>query len=358
MKRLIASAVLVPAALLAAPVYAHPAANAAASAGSLVYVKGGDVWVARPDGSGKRRVTRDGRRLRYDHPSQADNGTIVALRGTYMHRFTRSGRRLGKSRRVSAGLAALAGSAPRSRRAAGGFARRPPGCALQDTAPGHVRPGRGAQRNEHPVGYGRVPERIHRQAPARISTRPATTTRTRRGSATPAACSPRTTRTPHGVRRHLRWLPLGLVADEHGSEADPFGRQVLDDGELGRAATDWPWSAAPTSRETRRARRSRSTALPPWRRSRCRSARSIRPAAAPSRVHRGRQTARASHGATAPASGRHGSIRRAATAGRRLGWWSAAAGCRTGDRAAHEVARKDEGLVVALDRGSSNLLGA
>ena len=46
-------------------------------------MKGGNVWVARPDGSHAHRVTRDGtRRLPYVHPTQADNGTIVALRAT------------------------------------------------------------------------------------------------------------------------------------------------------------------------------------------------------------------------------------------------------------------------------------
>ena len=81
------------------------AAPGAASAESLVYVKGGNVWVARPDGSHAHRVTRDGtRRLPYVHPTQADNGTIVALRATDIHRFTPRGRRVGRPRRVSAGL--------------------------------------------------------------------------------------------------------------------------------------------------------------------------------------------------------------------------------------------------------------
>jgi len=81
------------------------AAPGAASAESLVYVKGGDVWLARPSGSHAHRVTHDGtRRLPYVHPTQADNGTIVALRGTDTHRFTPRGRRVGRPRRVSAGL--------------------------------------------------------------------------------------------------------------------------------------------------------------------------------------------------------------------------------------------------------------
>src|SRR5437763_7768307 len=100
MRRVIALATVLAAASPAAP------SHAAAGPGSLVYLKGGNVFVANPDGSAQRRVTRDGkRRLGYDHPTQADNGTIVALRGTDLVRFGRSGRRLGKPRRVSAGLA-------------------------------------------------------------------------------------------------------------------------------------------------------------------------------------------------------------------------------------------------------------
>ncbi|MFL5884246.1 MAG: hypothetical protein ACJ77M_04185 [Thermoleophilaceae bacterium] len=101
MKRVIALATV-----LAAASFATSSTASAAGPGSLVYVKGGNVFVANPDGSGQRRITRDGRsRLGYDHPTQADSGTIVALRGTDLVRFARSGRRLGKPRRVSAGLA-------------------------------------------------------------------------------------------------------------------------------------------------------------------------------------------------------------------------------------------------------------
>src|SRR3954452_8936579 len=77
----------------------------AAGPGSLVFVKHGKVWVAKPDGSGARMITR-GRRLKgFEHPTQADNGTVVTLRSsTRLYRFARSGRRLGKPRRVAPGL--------------------------------------------------------------------------------------------------------------------------------------------------------------------------------------------------------------------------------------------------------------
>lgn len=53
-----------------------PAAHAAAPTGHLVFAKGGDVWVANPDGSGQVRVTTDGG---YSEPSMSDNGRIAAV---------------------------------------------------------------------------------------------------------------------------------------------------------------------------------------------------------------------------------------------------------------------------------------
>jgi hypothetical protein len=66
---------------------------ATASAGSILYEKAGKLWVASPDGRGKRRIPHSGT---FDWPSQADNGTIVAQRGIYFHRLSRSGRELNK----------------------------------------------------------------------------------------------------------------------------------------------------------------------------------------------------------------------------------------------------------------------
>lgn len=67
------------------------AVPAAASADSIVYTKGTDVWLAKPDGSGARPVTTGGG---YLSPTQADDGTILAQRGTRFVRMTRSGRPL------------------------------------------------------------------------------------------------------------------------------------------------------------------------------------------------------------------------------------------------------------------------
>jgi hypothetical protein len=52
---------------------------AATSAGSIVFVKDANVWVASPDGSNLRQLTRDGTADQpYRSPSQADDGTVAA----------------------------------------------------------------------------------------------------------------------------------------------------------------------------------------------------------------------------------------------------------------------------------------
>jgi WD40-like Beta Propeller Repeat len=86
------------AAVAAGSAVSAPARNASASAtaassGSILYEKGGKLWVASPDGRVKRRVPHSGT---FEWPSQADNGTIVAQRGINFHRLSRSGRELNK----------------------------------------------------------------------------------------------------------------------------------------------------------------------------------------------------------------------------------------------------------------------
>ena len=71
-------------------------AAAPAAADSLVYTKDGNVWSARPDGSQQRQLTRDGTpRDPYGSPSQADDGTILAVRGSRFYKFDRDGRQIG-----------------------------------------------------------------------------------------------------------------------------------------------------------------------------------------------------------------------------------------------------------------------
>ena len=48
---------------------------APASADSIAYVKGGDVWLATPDGARQQQVTHTGT---YSYVSQADDGTMIA----------------------------------------------------------------------------------------------------------------------------------------------------------------------------------------------------------------------------------------------------------------------------------------
>src|SRR5215213_11885622 len=67
----------------------------AASADSIVFTKDSNVWVAAPDGSGQRAVTTDGSATApYSDASQADDGTILALRGTRLVRLDGQGNAL------------------------------------------------------------------------------------------------------------------------------------------------------------------------------------------------------------------------------------------------------------------------
>jgi hypothetical protein len=82
-RRLVLAAVLLALSAAAAPT---------ALADSIVFERGGNVWLANPDGSGQRQLTKDGG---YSRPSQSDDGTIVAANGSVLHRLSRSGALLG-----------------------------------------------------------------------------------------------------------------------------------------------------------------------------------------------------------------------------------------------------------------------
>lgn len=65
---------------------------APAAADSIVFIKDANVWVAAPDGSAARPLTTDGiPQLPYTSPSQSDDGTTVAVRGTRLYRIDRQG---------------------------------------------------------------------------------------------------------------------------------------------------------------------------------------------------------------------------------------------------------------------------
>lgn len=64
----------------------------AAGDGTLTYVQGGDVWVARQDGTGARRVTSNGSASSpWRSPTQSDDGEIVAGRGNLIYRMDQWG---------------------------------------------------------------------------------------------------------------------------------------------------------------------------------------------------------------------------------------------------------------------------
>ncbi len=65
------------------------AAAGPAAADSIVYEKDGNVWQAAPDGSNQSQVTTAGG---YSKPSQADDGTIVAVKDQLLQRLDRGGR--------------------------------------------------------------------------------------------------------------------------------------------------------------------------------------------------------------------------------------------------------------------------
>ncbi|WGY01033.1 hypothetical protein QI633_21140 [Nocardioides sp. QY071] len=60
--------------------------------GTLLYVKGYDVYAAHPDGTGERRLTTDGTATSpYRSPTGDDHGRVVAVRGSLIHRMTITG---------------------------------------------------------------------------------------------------------------------------------------------------------------------------------------------------------------------------------------------------------------------------
>jgi hypothetical protein len=75
------------AAVLAVAAITAPSALAT----SIVYEKAGNVWLANPDGTGQHQVTRSGG---YSKPTQANDGTIVAVKDKLLQRMDRRGKLL------------------------------------------------------------------------------------------------------------------------------------------------------------------------------------------------------------------------------------------------------------------------
>jgi len=92
---------------LALALFALALVPAAAGADSLVYVKGGNVWISHSDGSAARQVTSAPNNWAW--PSTADDGTVFAAGGaqrvnldgsdsdgsTEIYRMDQSGRQIG-----------------------------------------------------------------------------------------------------------------------------------------------------------------------------------------------------------------------------------------------------------------------
>ncbi|MFC6042710.1 hypothetical protein [Nocardioides hankookensis] len=69
-----------------------PSTAAASGPGTIVYVKGHDVYVALPDGTGERRLTTNGSAAApWVSPDGDDNGIVVAARGTVVYRMNQWG---------------------------------------------------------------------------------------------------------------------------------------------------------------------------------------------------------------------------------------------------------------------------
>lgn len=67
-------------------------ASARAGTGTITYIKGNDVYVARQDGSDARRVTTDGTAAKpWRSPTSSDDGQIVAGRGDLIYRMDQWG---------------------------------------------------------------------------------------------------------------------------------------------------------------------------------------------------------------------------------------------------------------------------
>jgi hypothetical protein len=81
------------------------ALGATAEASSIVYVKSGDVWLAKANGRGKRAITKDGTpSAPYRSPAYSNGGVITAVKGRRdIHFFNRRGKRIRRKRDISGG---------------------------------------------------------------------------------------------------------------------------------------------------------------------------------------------------------------------------------------------------------------
>ena len=91
--------------VLAVALVASLALAAGAHASSIVYIKRGDVWLAKADGSAQRALTKNGTpRNPYRSPAYSNKGVITAVKGRRdIYFFNRSGKQLRKKRDLTGG---------------------------------------------------------------------------------------------------------------------------------------------------------------------------------------------------------------------------------------------------------------
>ncbi len=79
--------------------------SAGAHASSVVYIKRGDVWLAKSNGKGQRALTKNGTaRNPYRSPAYSNKGVITAIRGRRdIYFFNRRGRTVRRKRNISGG---------------------------------------------------------------------------------------------------------------------------------------------------------------------------------------------------------------------------------------------------------------
>ncbi len=78
---------------------------ASAQASSIVYIKRGDVWLAKANGKGQRAITKNGTAGNpYRSPAYSNKGVITAVRGRRdIYFFNRRGKQVRRKRSISAG---------------------------------------------------------------------------------------------------------------------------------------------------------------------------------------------------------------------------------------------------------------
>lgn len=94
-----------PISVLAVALSVLPALAGGAHASSIVYIKRGDVWLAKSNGKGQRPITKNGTPGNpYRSPAYSNKGLITAVKGRRdLHFFNRRGGKVRRKRDISGG---------------------------------------------------------------------------------------------------------------------------------------------------------------------------------------------------------------------------------------------------------------